>query len=73
MIDWNKPIQTRDGRPVEILSVKGRGERPVVGYMYVLDDEIETWEADGTYCGDEMKHLDLVNVPDAPTEGQNNA
>lgn len=65
MIDFTKPVQTRDGRPVEILSANGRGPKPIKGY--VADNiDLCSWTTDGKiYQGDTMfeRGSDLVNVP----------
>ncbi len=62
MLDINKPIQTRDGRPVEILTFKGRSSRyPIVGYVGDSTDTY-TWTVDGTYLVGDVKPTDLVNT-----------
>lgn len=55
-IDITKPVKTRGGLPVTIISDKGRGDCPLVGY--VGDSKsLVTWARDGTYlpgCGSNM-------------------
>jgi hypothetical protein len=63
-LDLTKDVQTKDGRPVTILSTKGRGDYPVVGYvgdnpMLVL------WSKEGK-CMNSVSSSgssDLVNPP----------
>ena len=63
MIDYTKPVQTRDGRPVTILSTEGRGQYPVIGYVG-KDTAMKKWSAEGNYSTDGDRTLDLINVPD---------
>lgn len=46
MIDWTKPVETRDGRKVRVLCTDGPGEQPVVG---LLDGFPTTWCLDGRF------------------------
>lgn len=65
MIDFSKPVQTRDGRPVEIITTKGRGTYPVLGYAG--DSAILfTWTTDGKLLAANMEEVavNLVNVPE---------
>lgn len=62
MIDFNKRIQTRDGREVRILCTDG----PVFGYPVVgiVGANIQTWTETGAftrYPGEST--LDLINTP----------
>lgn len=68
-IDWSKPVQTRDGRPVEIITRHGRGRWPVVGYMD-KDNYPSTWTACGMYYPGEIRFacFDLINVPERTAE-----
>lgn len=75
MIDFTKPCQTRDGRPVRILCTDAAGRNPIVGLIQMAaGDYACQWKADGTY-GDKdcnhmghlimmghYKHMDLVNA-----------
>ena len=62
MTDFTKPVQTRSGLPVTIITTKGRGTRPVIGYMDA-SEKLHTWCIDGSYtCASES--YDLINVPE---------
>ncbi|MGH6746419.1 hypothetical protein [Novosphingobium sp.] len=65
-LDLTKPLQTRDGRSVVLITSEGRGKYPVLGY--VGDD---TGPTSGTSEGKYQAHTaqrdeDLVNVADKP-------
>lgn len=64
MIDFTKPVQTRDGRPVEIITTKGRGQYPI---LYYIDDCLEIYRASTNgreaYCNNQSPY-DLINVPE---------
>ena len=62
MIDFSKPVQTRDGRKVEIITTNGRGLWTVVGYV---GNEAITrhWRGDGASFT-ERQNFDLINVPE---------
>lgn len=67
MIDFTKPLRTRDGRKVRILCTDRKGWTPIVGL--IIDDSgetIETWSSDGAFKRDGSKNnpLDLVNSND---------
>lgn len=69
-LDLNKPVQTRDGRPVRILCENGHfhgKQSPVVGLVRCKDgfDAIATWGKDGRRFDsiDSPHDSDLVNVP----------
>ena len=66
-IDWTKPVQTRDGTPVNILSREGRGTFPVIGYIGDATD-VDTWTAEGKYRTNKSGPEDLMNVPEAPKQ-----
>lgn len=62
-IDFTKPIRTRDGRAVEILTTKARGLYPVIGNVEG-EKGTDSWKVDGsTYHSDAPAPIDLVNVP----------
>ncbi len=48
MLDFTKPVTTRDGRAVRILCTDGQGRRPVVGFVEG-DEYPSTWSKDGTF------------------------
>lgn len=75
MVDFSKPVQTRSGREVVVLSTAGRGDYPIVGQVRRgFDGEIadswteESWNPWGRWLGGEKSALDLVNVPDTQME-----
>ncbi len=64
MIDWTKPVQTRDGREVQIVRMEGVQPFPVIGYVknkYKWD--LYTWRIDGTRVA-VTDSSDLINVPE---------
>lgn len=65
-IDWSKPVQTRDGRPVEIITTKGRDRLyPVMGY--IADNTApDHWDSKGRFYAGQTAGCpaDLVNVPE---------
>lgn len=65
-LDLTKPLQTRDGRPVVLITSEGRGKYPVMGY--VGDDTGPTsWTSEGNYQAHTApRDEDLVNVEDKP-------
>ena len=67
-LDLDKPVRTRSGLKVEFLTISGRGDFPLVGYVGE-GDGVDTWRIDGSYWssgdGDEF---DLVNVPERKEE-----
>lgn len=62
-IDFTKRVQTRDGRPVTILTTERvHPVFPVVGLVNGYD--IRSFTHEGHFCPDGCEnHLDLVNVP----------
>ena len=62
-LNYTKPVQTVSGDPVEIITTKGRGDYPVVGYRqdaafpdtWTLKGEIDEGNSDIDY--------NLINVP----------
>lgn len=60
-IDMNKKYRTRDGRPVEVISLAGRTPYPTIGY---IGDEpsLTIWTEDGLWTGVEGHGNDLVEV-----------
>lgn len=67
-LDLAKPMQTRDGQPVEILTTKGRyPEFPIVGYID-SSEYIEVWMLDGSNRNVRGR-ADLVNVPEPKLNG----
>lgn len=61
-IDFTKPVQTRDGQPVTILTTKRDSDNyPVVGMISNTDVHVFTTDGKYLYGGNDY-HLDLVNV-----------
>ena len=61
MTDFTKPVQTRSGLPVTIITTEGRGYYPIVGYIGDCTHP-DAWPKDGI-----SKHGyydDLINVPE---------
>lgn len=66
-IDFTKPVQTRDGKPVKIISTDGHPNCPIVGYIENRDVPV-TWNPDGKFCsGAHESEIDLINVPQKRT------
>lgn len=66
MIDFTKPVQTRDGRKVRILATDARTDYPVVGLVEqpVGIESTESWTLEGSwYSNGRLSSYDLVNVP----------
>lgn len=63
MISMNKKYQTRDGRPVELLTTSARGEWPVVGHIGG-ENQVILWTIDGvcSYSHSGFPAYDLVEV-----------
>lgn len=61
VLDLSKPVQTRDGRRVTLLSTAGRGDYPIVGYIDGSSD-IRTWCHVGTFFSGAKRACDLINV-----------
>jgi hypothetical protein len=60
LLNINDSLETRNGHSVNIVTVHGRGDYPILGY---IDDSINitTWLADGKYSKGGEHPLDLVN------------
>lgn len=68
-IDWNKPVQTRDGLAVRILDLDSKVKGyPVIGCVIHPDgqEEVETWTEEGRVTAyDVYDHAwHLINVPE---------
>ena len=64
-LDFNKPIQTKSGKPVEVITTNARNEvYKVIGYMGD-NTETEDWTINGKFYSDnEESTFDLINVPE---------
>lgn len=65
-LDRARPVQTRDGRPVRIVSwTEGTKEYPIVGVVEDdLGQDLYTWTSAGYFLGGYKAHHDndLINV-----------
>lgn len=65
-VDWNKPLQTREGDPVTIITREGRGKYSVMGYIG-NDEYITYWRPDGRFFDEQdTVGCDIINVPEKP-------
>lgn len=77
MLDLTKPVQTRNGRPVTLLTTNAKNDRPIVGLVEGPHEafltgtsyegqEPHSWYSDGSHSRKggvpKESHLDLVNV-----------
>lgn len=61
-ISMGKKYKTRSGLPVEIITVDGRSEFPVIGYIED-DNALSCWRSDGKHGdSDVLDEYDLVEV-----------
>jgi len=72
MIDWDKPVQTRDGREVRIWTrdAKCDPDYPVQGEIYNHRSgewTYTTWVSTGAYYKIDNEGRDLINVPEKRT------
>ena len=68
--DGNLLAQTRDGLRVTLISIKGRGRCPLLGY--IRDSSfLYGWRVDGI-CGlpNEESLSDLINIPEPKRSGE---
>ena len=64
-IDWTKPVETKNGRPVHVYAIDHRLLRPVIGLLQD-DDSVTDWGYDGVFHSDRRAcSLDLRNVQEA--------
>jgi hypothetical protein len=68
-IDFTKPVETIDGTPVQIISTKGRGKYPILGYIGNKSQYVTSWMPDGFYLSDKSESgLNLRNKDTQPQE-----
>lgn len=68
VLDWDKPLQTRDGDTVTIITREGRGKYSVMGYIGDEDDTTH-WLPDGRFFDEEDPDgRDIINVPEKPVQ-----
>lgn len=69
-IDFNKPVQTRDGRPVRILCTDAINvNRPIVGLVRQSEENevLSSWSSNGFWSYiDNPTNNDLVQTPEPP-------
>lgn len=68
-LDRSKPVQTRDGKPVRIITwTEGSEKYPIVGFIGPARSP-DVWSAEGKFVhGQTIEHqYDLVNVPPKQT------
>jgi hypothetical protein len=58
-IDITKPVRTRDGRPVTLISDQGRDGLPIVGYI-ADERHVSQWYANGHVLPDQENESDLI-------------
>lgn len=63
MIDFSKPVQTVDGRSVEIITTTARKPHCVLGYIGD-DDEVWSWTESGEMFEEYPAINNLKNVPE---------
>lgn len=65
MIDFTKPVFTKSGHKVTILTISLKAHQPVVGIYHGEDgEEVEQWSLHGKFFVDaEEAGLDLTNEP----------
>lgn len=66
MIDFTKPVQTKDGCPVKIFTAEARDTMyPVKGEVFAEDKwSDQSWTLGGLYVASEEGDSDLINVPE---------
>ena len=69
MLDLTKPISTRDGRPVTLITTRGREPYPILGYV---ENSVynSSWAADGSFDGAYTPSCDLINIPESKRSGE---
>ena len=71
-IDWDKPVQTRNGHKVRVLCTDMKAEFPVI--VLIENEEGETLyslDKDGRLWREKENELDIVNVPTTVTRWVN--
>jgi hypothetical protein len=61
-LDFTKPIQTKAGLEVTILSTKGRAPYTIIGYRGV-ETHSTSWTQEGKWVDGDDNHHDLMNTP----------
>lgn len=64
-LDFTKPVQTRSGLKVTILTAKARSNWPVIGLIHEpAKDTGCVWTLKGAFRADEPSEFDLEQVPE---------
>ena len=64
-LDFTKPVQTRSGLKVTILTTEARSNWPVIGLIHEpAKDTGCVWTLKGAFRADEPSEFDLVQVPE---------
>jgi hypothetical protein len=66
MIDIDNKYQTRDGRPVRLISNNGAKNKPILGVISEGDpgESNCSWDLNGAFCSTKIRHvLDLEPAP----------
>lgn len=65
MLDFTKPVQTRSGLKVTILTAEARSNWPVIGLIHEpAKDTGCVWTLKGAFRADEPSEFDLEQVPE---------
>ena len=67
--DGNRRAQTRDGRPVTLITTQGREPWPVVGYIGGCNS-LSKWGLDGKFTENMDRETDLTNIPEPKRSGE---
>ena len=66
-IEAGGAVRTREGTPVAIISIAGRGSRPIIGYVGD-SDEISLWYRNGSYLDEAPSHTHYDDLLPAPAK-----
>lgn len=67
MLDYTKPVRTRDGRPARVICTdRALNDRPVIALVKMEDghEGVCAYTREGRYTKTFLDPLDLVNVPE---------
>ena len=69
-LDLTKPLQTRDGRNVTLITTNGRDPWPLVGYTGDDYGVPKVWDKNGNYIKEIDRSFDLMNAPEKKRSGE---
>lgn len=70
VFDLTKPVETMEGKAVELVLTNARGDYPLKGYIG-QNEGLTSWTADGKYFkGGCIDNYDLRNVAEKPAEAE---